>query len=70
MAVFKVQDAKQILRADPSVDTAATDPTVKKLKKKVPTLRVTLSLVVGEGGALPFIDFIPILSGWIDNWTS
>ena len=66
VAVFKVQDAKQILRADPSVDTAARS-TSEKPKKKVPTLQITLSLVVGEGEPYTFIDFIPILSGWIDK---
>jgi hypothetical protein len=67
VAMFVVRGVKEIRRTDPSVDTAATDPALKKLKQKVPTLQVTLSLVVGEGEPYPFVDFIPILAGWIDK---
>jgi hypothetical protein len=64
-AAFVVRSIEEVKMYDPTV----TKEDGKKLKKKVPALKVTLSLIVGEGDEVsdpyPFVDFIYIMAGWM-----
>jgi hypothetical protein len=67
VALFVVRNVEPTKIPDPTATTVTTDHGVKKLRKKVDALKITLSLVVNERESEPFqyIDFIPILSGWM-----
>jgi hypothetical protein len=68
VAMFIVRNVAEARFPDPTAVTVATEPGVKKLREKVAAVKVTLSLVVGEGEPYPYIDFIPILTGWIEKF--
>jgi hypothetical protein len=68
VAMFKVCGVEEAKIPDPTAVPVTTDPGVKKLRKKVPALKITLSLVIGESDPYPYVDFIPILSGWMGKF--
>jgi hypothetical protein len=68
VAMFVVRSVKEVKILDPTPVTVTTDPGVKKLRKKVPAIPVTLSLVVGQGEPYPYNDNIPYLPGWMGKF--